>query len=505
MDMTKGRKVCSVVIIAAIALFLFLLRYDVPLYGDDVGGLVVNNPDNTYLDDRVVTGECELNLDFSLKANWSKIYQSYFAWDGRVVAKFVKLLILMIFSLPDRIDWLLYSIYIAGMLLFLFLLTIRSICGSLKAGVEEPILMILTGVLLFCVPSYAYAYMSRLVMYTFVDIYVISAILYLAFYMAIRSAFEGCASVQADNGNAERRSGRVCRTRTLIGINLLGMLAGLSHEAYGVIFGAVLLTQLLRFWLVNHRRISVRRLLLYPGYLIGFCICFFAPGNFNRVQQSHESALRTVSVLTRFLNSIYVHAFVAYQIWIFPIVILPVLAVVLFVLLYRRKLDWKEVLMAFVHNLEWFAGFAMSAVTWGIVARVVSYGMLAANVLLIIGVLRTFRELWRLAADRIWDSEKRYGRVQTALAGISIVIVMCLFGRYYTQMSEAHHTADAWRENIGAARKAGAEEVTVPAYPKDLDLRFYELSYINDQEKYDKIAMQVVYGTHIVLDESNSE
>lgn len=502
--MSKGKEICSVFIIAGLALFLFLLRYDIPLNGDDVGGLVANNPDSSYIDGRVVEGECTLDLDFSPKASWNRLRQSYFLWDGRVITKFVTPLVRMIFALPDRISWAFFSIYIAGMLLVMFLLTIRVICGSITAGMKEPVIVFLTGILLFGVPSYSYAYMTRLIMYTFTNIYVISVILYLVFYMQIRCIYERYAAMQADAASADRSDRQLCGIWMFIGVNLVGALAGLSHEAYGVIFGVVLLTQMLRFWCIGNWKTRISSMFLYPGYLIGFCICFFAPGNFNRAAQSHESTLRTVPLLTRFLNSAYIHAFVAYKIWIVPIIVLPILVVMMVVLLHKKILVWREVFIAVIHNMEWFLGFAMSVVTWGIVARVVSYGMLAANAMLIIGIIRTFRELWMLVIERIM-AEKKEGKVekiQNILAGLSVIVVIFLAAGNYSDVSVVHQTAKEWREKIWLARKVGMEEIEVPAYPEGLDHRFYDLDVMNNQGRYDKISARVVYDTHIVLREN---
>lgn len=337
-------------------------------------------------------------------------------------------------------------------------------------------------------------------MYAFVNIYVISVILYLAFYMAIRRVYEKHAELM-QTGGGTARTGSVCTVGTLIGINMLGLFAGLSHEAYGVIFGMVLLTQLIRFWLENHRRIPFRYLLLYMGYIVGFCICFFAPGNFNRAAQSHESTLKTNSLFTRIFNSIYIHAFVAYKIWIVPVIVLPALVILLAVLLKKRVLTVKEIVRAILNNLEWFLGFMISALVWGVVARVVSYGMLAANVLLIIGVIRVISELWNLGISRIAGSERTFTTMQIITAGLSIAALVLLSVKCFPQISDVHQTADLWRHNIKAAREMGIEEIVVPAYPENLDYRFFDLGIINQQEVYDRIDMQVVYGTHVVLDE----
>ena len=504
------RNLGSVFIIVVMALFLFLLRYDVPLYGDDVGGLVSNNPDNAYIDNRVVEGECVLNLNYSLSESWDKLCYSYIMWNGRVMTKVVTPLVRIIFSLPDGISWGVFSLYITGFLLGMLLLTVHMICGSLKEGIRNPAIILLTGTLLFYIPSYSYAYMTRLIMYTFTNIYVVSVILYLAFYGAIRRVYMRRADLHAETGhltdsrtNTVQISGGAAAfitVRTLVGINFLGLLAGLTHEAYGVIFGMVLLTQLVRFWFENHRKISIRYLFMYIGYIIGFCICFFAPGNFNRAQQSHESTLRTVPLIERLFNSIYIHAFVAYKIWIVPVIVLPLLAILIVVLLRKRILKVKDILTAVMNNLEWFFGFAMSAVTWGLVARVVNYGMLAANVILVIGVIRVIRELWLIVEERITIREGQFDRTQMILAGLSIAVVIAMAAVNYADMSSVHQVANEWRENLRIARKVGMEEIIVPAYPENLNPRFYDVGIINGQERYDKIACQVVYGTHVIID-----
>lgn len=266
-----------------------------------------------------------------------------------------------------------------------------------------------------------------------------------------------------------------------------------------VIFGMVLLTQLVRFWLQNHRKISVRFLFMYVGYFIGFCICFFAPGNFNRAGQSHESALHTVPLLTRLWDSIYIHAFVAYKVWIVPLVVVPVLVILAMVLLGERILTWKDILSAVLGNLEWFLGFVMSVVTWGLVPRVLNYGMLAANVMLVIGVIRVFLVMGTVVAEHFRIGEGRLEGMQRLLAGLSIAAVVLLAVNRYPQMVEVHSVADVWRERIYLVRKVGIEEITVPAYPQDLDARFYDLDVINSQSRYDLVSYCVVYGTHVVI------
>ena len=236
------RNLCSVFIVCMLTLFLFHLRYDIPLYGDDVGGLTINDPNNHYLDEVVAQGECTLNLDHSLNATWNRVKSAYFLWDGRIIAKFAMIPVLACLSLPDGINWLLYSIYITSLQLCLFGITVFVVAEGggkhkIRIGRLMPLLLLLIAVLLFYNPSYSYAYMTRILMWTFTNIYVISVILYLCLYALLRYVMEHMC---------------VPRIGSIISVNILGFLAGLSHEAYGVIFGMVLLVQLARFILRDH-------------------------------------------------------------------------------------------------------------------------------------------------------------------------------------------------------------------------------------------------------------
>lgn len=178
----------------------------------------------------------------------------------------------------------------------------------------------------------------------------------------------------------------------------------------------------------------------------------------------------------------------------------PVLAILAIVLIGKKILTLKDILSAVMGNLEWFLGFGMSVLTWGLVPRVLNYGMLAANVVLVIGVIRVLLALGGVVTKRIEVQESRMESVQKLLAGFSIAAVVLLAVGRYPQMAAAHQVADVWRENIYLARKVGMEEITVPAYPEDLDSRFYDLDAINSQSRYDKAAYCVVYGTHVVID-----
>lgn len=498
---------CSVLVIVAFAVFFFLLRYDVPLHSDDIKVLVINDPDNQYLDNSVVNGECELDLDYSIGATWRRLGQTYFTWDGRVIGRTVTSLIRMIYTLPDGINWIVFSIYIMLVQLILILITVQTIFGRLRTAVRHPMMILLTAVVIYIIPSYSYAYVSNLIMHLFTDIYVLSVILYLAYYGVIRRIFGLSERRRAEGVGLQKEEHSVNKSvitvKALIGINILGLLAGLSHEAYGVIFGTVLLTQLIKFWWSRHRRISVRYLFMYIGYVIGYCICFFAPGNFNRAQQSHEEGLRTVSLFHRMWNSMYIHLFVAYKMWIIPVVVIPLLIICIVILFKKKILTVKDVMSAILNNLEWVAGFAMSVIAWGLVAIVARYGMLAANVILLIGVSRVLYELWCCVSERIMWQKNIIVKMRKILAVCSIVIVFVLFAENYSELMEVHHVASTWREQIYLARRDGLEEIKVPPYPVDImNPKFYKVDHINRQENYDKISYRLIFGTHIVIDDN---
>ena len=93
------RKVCSLLIIAAAAFFLFFLRFDVPLYGDDVGWLVLNNPDSSYLrnireiflDENV--RKCVLNTPVSVRERSNQLLYLGMQYPEKLLLRMLRVII----------------------------------------------------------------------------------------------------------------------------------------------------------------------------------------------------------------------------------------------------------------------------------------------------------------------------------------------------------------------------------------------------------------------------
>lgn len=475
------RYICSVILLLTVAIFLFVLRYSTPLLGDDIGGLVKNNPDS-YLDDYVSSEECTLDLDFSFTTTFGNAITSYQLWWGRMSKYLLVPLVKFIFTFPDGVNWVLFSIYITAMAMIMFLLIIKTIWSSAEEALDSPMKLLLLGLLVFYIPSYSYAYMTRILMYTFTNIYVFSLILYLWLYCLIRK-------------NLVRKTNPT--VISLIGINIVGLLAGFSHEVNGVLFGIILLIQLIRYFLEQKdkkEKFQYQKFFLYIGFVIGYCGCFFAPGNFNRAGQSHESTLQSISLWNRIGNSVYIHAFIAYKLFIIPIVIIPLCLIAFVVLLKYKQLTIREIMRSVMSNIEWFLAFAASAIIWGVCPRVVNYGMLATNAILIIGAMKVLNELQGKISALSGEKSRN---LCTALA---MFILIALIGSHYLEVSEVWGIAGEWRTAVLEARAAGLEEVIVPAYPEDLDYRFFDIQNINNQGAFDKTIYKVVYGTHILIE-----
>lgn len=120
-------------------------------------------------------------------------------------------------------------------------------------------------------------------------------------------------------------------------INLLGLVAGISHELIGAwflfqfIFGTFIRTHSIKKTLINCKYLA--------GTIIGYIICFVAPGNFVRASHQHEAGLST-PIIPRMVKSFSMHKmmFFTYENigkWIFASMTL--LAIGSFVFLWYKK------------------------------------------------------------------------------------------------------------------------------------------------------------------------
>lgn len=480
--------ICTGLVLMFFIGFFLFVRYNSPLIGDDVGELVNEYPYYTYMDDYVPPAQKTLNMGYSPAVMWKELSFYYMKWNGRVSQYLLIPITRMILTDMNEIRWVVFAIYITTILICMYLCILRMVFGNLKKAFAVPLKTLLIGLLLFYVPTFSYAYMSRMFMYTFANIYGLAVILYMLYCSGVRQRLE-----RDDFSNVKR----------LVGLNLTGLLAGLSMEADGVVFGAVMLVQVIRYWM-KKKKIDLRCIVMYVGFVIGFCLCAFAPGLLNRSRSTHEAAMHTVPLIERMLKSIWIHLYAASRVFIVPAIGIPLAVFVVLFLLHQKKITIKELLAASGRHAEWFIAYMISALFWGVCPEVVIYGMLATNVVLVIGVFKVINEIQEMINCKGGTGKSSISWIRSVCMALSVLIPICMIGVKLPELRVVSATAKVWRDEIFAARELaenGQEpEIVLPRYPEDTDYRFFMTNFNNDQSMWDGEPYRLVYGVHIVLE-----
>ena len=480
--------ICTGLILVFFLGLFFFIRYNSPLTGDDVGELVNEYPYDTYMDDYVPPAQMTLNMGYSPDVMWKELSFYYMRWNGRVSQYLLIPVTRMILTSANEIRWEVFAIYITTILMCMYLSILKVVFGELKKAFSSPFKVLLIGLLVFYLPTFSYAYMSRMFMYTFANIYGFAVFLYMIYCSAVKRRFIN-----------EDFSG----VKGIVGINIIGLLAGLSMEADGVVFGTVLLAWLIRYW-IKKKKITYRCMVMYIGFLIGFCFCAFAPGLFNRARSSHEVALHTIPLVERMLKSIWIHLYIAYRSFIIPAVGIPVAILIIAFLLYKKKITFRELLIAIGNHVEWFLAFIVSALFWGLCPEVVIYGMLATNVVFVIGIFKFINEIQDIIEEKGNVEKYNLAWMRFIFMAVSLLITIGITFVKYPEIKEVAETAKIWRNEVFAAREMeeGEEEreVILPKYPENADYRFFMTDSINDQSTWDGEAYRLVYRVHILLE-----
>lgn len=318
-------------------------------------------------------------------------------------------------------------------------------------------------------------YMGYMTMWTFVSIYAVSALLYL---MLLNSTVALCKT----NFNNTFAS--------VIGLNVLGLIAGLSHEVIGAVCILMILTECLLIW-KNNKHLIYKILRNYFGLGVGYIICFTAPGNFNRMQQLHDSGIDR-AYLIKVKSSIWAH------LAILPgnKYILGILIIVALLYFFYRTSPWKTGLLItlLMNNYIYLLGMVFSIAIWGAASYVPSYGLLFYMCLVCIVLFRTYDDCCMrniITANELISNIKR-----------PIALMFCLMFLAYNAIWIASLITVTNERHclIEAARYRGDEVVSVPQYPEIVNNVFTLGNYVNRQKEFDTEYYIKYFGVHILIE-----
>lgn len=358
----------------------------------------------------------------------------------------------------------------------IILVALRLVYGNLKQVLYHPMAMVTLFLALYWYkPGGEYTRM-----WTMCSVYSIPLLLCLLYYNLSRDWGDG----------PTKRRQKICLT-------LLGIAAGLSNE----IFGAVLIVMLGVDWLKGllSKTSKWTDLFRHTGLGIAYLFCFFAPGNFNRMQQSHDQTIYTISLFNRMQNSLSRHKIALHPTWdiLFWVFLgLCFLAAVSFLSDCFSQGLLSSLKKFLSKNLSFLIGGLISILAWGFVSYVPSYGMDQWICLVYITLLQMIHT-GSLASHLRTHGYRHQVRTASTMAALGLCCVFLWTS--HTWMTSYTTAAIERQQLIETALEQHQSEVIVPRYPESASHPLIYLGFLNEQRPYDREFVIEYWGTHIII------
>lgn len=268
---------------------------------------------------------------------------------------------------------------------------------------------------------------------------------------------------------------------------ILGVIAGFSHEVISFCVIAIIGTR----WLINvlRKREKWNEVFRHLGFGIGYLFCFFAPGNFYRQAQSHDTI--TLAYADRLKNSWDSHKGVlnsnATGNLIF--ILFAILAFIALGVLIERR-NRKAVFEVLCDIVPFVVGGGTSILVWGMAPRTAPYGLGLWILIVYTIFLKPISEI-----NFFKDLKSR-----NTISTVCTVAIMLLFiGANAKEVWYYSRVSIERRALVKEAVETKMSEVEVPLFDGDLSPDRYLLSYLNNQKQYDTEYYIRYYGTRLVV------
>lgn len=461
----------SIAFLALLGVYIFLIFNFRPLMGDDFSFYYYKEVSG-YVDSDAfsdLTFQTKIGIPFSERLDILK--NSYNTFSGRVIS----MLCSMFYSMIN--NRMVFAVLAVGIYIGVILLSARLIYRNVRETLQHPFVLILLG-------SFLLLYnegVGNLYMFTMLFHY---GVTYLLWLVLINFAMDSVYTKEKIS------------TKCLILINIFGVFAGLTHEMIGAL--ALLMIAAISIGIKGWKE-GITYIKYYIGAAIGYVICFFAPGNFNRANTDHDAAILDPYSI-KFVKSAKQHILTFFRMEEVGVVILGI-AVFAFIILLILKIRKKEII-SWKKALFWQICVGVSVLMWAAVSYVPKYGILLAMIAQIVAIMRLFDDPENKETnEREKNLQEKNNRVTWIFSGISILLVLAIFINLSWVPTMIHETRE--REVLVAeAAMAGKEEVIVPSYSERVTCHSVMVpNNLNNSRFYrGKKVSQVYYGTKIVVE-----
>jgi hypothetical protein len=462
--MTKKRRILlSSFVIAFFGMFYYLICYNQFPYGDDVL-MQFSTGISFYLDIPNPTLGKQIT---SLPILFESVLNIYKVWSGRIVGASLTPLLTM-FGRK----------FTAGFSAVVFLLIIFNVGALIDSHKEDkmkifqnPLRLVLLNLMIIALGGFK----GGMTMWIMVSIYGFSTLLYL---------------IMLNITNVLCKNNFNSKVSSIIIINLFGFLAGLTHEVIGAI--SILMIFIKCFEVFLKKKASFFNIVYhYIGLILGYFICFIAPGNFVRMNSSHDKEIKN-SFFTKLDVSLDVHSLIIHgykNICYFIIILLLIYCVI--------KVNTKIIStlkIIIIDNYQFILGIIFSILIWSFASYVPTYGLLFYMCLVCIILFRIYDECNRIKTFNLSGFNYKLA------TPITLVLLILIFLYNYSCLSNLRSVTNSREVLIHSAKNKFKDSVIVPAY-KDVDNLFFTLdSSANNQESFDSEYYIKYYGIHIIID-----
>lgn len=459
----KSELAICMMIIGLFFLITWFFVYVNEPFGDDVLGMF-SGGSSYYLDEvEPMLGSRITSLSQVMEA----LKTSYLYWTGRMPGTVILRIGML---MPGFVTSLITAVITIG----ICILPLKILYKDIRKGVKH----ILYFVIIFLAVFWYKTHLYFTYMWTMTSIYSTTVFFCLAYYALAFS-------------DQEHKSNIRHKKIYLVGLQVLGLVAGWSHEVLSITMIAIVGVK----WIIDVKNKNVKwyGLFMHTGLGIGYLLGFFAPGNFNRMHQSHDQT--SIDVLTRIKISFQMHISILISPsrgmrYLFGIIV--VLAIIALIRLLMNKGIKEGIAIFLTNNLPFIWGGVMSIIAWGLVNHVAVYGL---DLWIVIAYILLFQTIKMGFEDISINTEWIQTMCGLVLALVVIVINVNEVATYANVSLER-------RSRIREALENNQDEVVVPMYSNTLPTYRYLLRYLNGQEWYDGEAYREYYGIHIIL---NSE
>lgn len=423
--------------------------------GDDVLG-VFSKSYTYYLDD------CTFELGDRVKSI-SQIVELvvylYRNWSGRVPGYFVCGFIAM----TPRI---IQALFISAVYIAVVILALRIVYKSTNEILLHPVsILLLYGVLFWYKYAVAYTYMR-----TMTSLYLFSLLC-------------GLLYINLYNSRDIKRDNKLCYFL----FQLFGLIVGSCHEVYSAFVISIIGIE----WLIEiyQKKTKIKAIFDHVGLVIGYLIGFFAPGNFSRIQETHDKVIDPFS--KRYSNSIFSHKSILIgnrvAKAIFILLILFIIISIIYLAIKRRgKLN---LVPLFYSILPYISTCVLSVLIWSIMNHVAIYGLdafIVFSYIIIFQAINYFR-------PSLYDNNGNF----SLLLSIVILFLFTIFN--YQEIKVVDSISNARRRNIEESINKGEEYALLQRYPDNLSADRYFLDYLNGQEHYSTDYYEKYYGVKMII------